>query len=143
MTPVMNNHLELLLNQLSCVFQFVNERKIHRRDWSKFLPQVVDSDVTVLYNYTEVNAGRSVVSITIDTEHRKFNFQQHYNYGVLLNTEVVTSLNYPGSQQYTMSAFINKPEFDEGAIREAMIDFEYALALVTADVAKQVNNLGI
>lgn len=142
MTPVMNNHLTMLMSQLSCVFHYVNEQKIHRSKWKDFSTTSIDKDVVLSYQYDEISAGRSVVSIQVDTEHRKFNFQQHYNYGVMLNTEAVTSLNYPDSPLYPMSTFINKPEFDEGAIREAMIDFEYALSLVTLDVAKQVHYIG-
>lgn len=142
MTPVMNNHLTMLMSQLSCIFQYVNEKKVHRSKWQDFATTSIDKDVVLSYQYVEISAGRSVVSIQVDTEHRKFNFQQHYNYGVMLNTEATTTLNFPGATQYQMAAFINKPEFDEGTIREAMIDFEYALSLVTLDVAKQVHYIG-
>lgn len=143
MTPAMNSHLEMLMSQLSCVFQFVNERKIHRSKWANFRPTWIDQDVQLDYSYVELNAGRSVAVVSVDTEQRKYQFTQHYNYGVLLNIEVRTTIEDVKNPRHPIADVINHADLSEETIRNAMIDFEYALSLVTADVAKQVNNLGL
>lgn len=142
MTPTINTHLELLVEQLSCVFRYINDRRIHRSKFGQFQPLVVDGVTTLRYLYEELTGGRSIVSVMVFTEHRTFHFIQHYNYGVLLNVEVRVSDEDINNPLYTMAELINRYSSDLATVKDAMVDFEYALSLVTEHVSKQLNQLG-
>lgn len=141
MTPVINNQLELLQQQLACVFRFVNDRKVHRSKFRDFDP--VQSNGNILqYRYDEATNGRSSATIDIFIEHRRLSFIQNYNYGVMLNVHVMVSERFDEEPKFTIAEFVNNYSTDEGIIIEVMVDFEYALSLVTTDIAEQVHRLG-
>lgn len=137
MNESINIHRVLLTDQLSCLFKFVNDNKIHRSKFSDFTPVFSEGQSVVRYQYNELNAGRGVNVISVDTEHRLFNFVQHYNYGVLLHVEVMTTDEDPNNPRYTLNDFLINHANDEEIIKNVMIDFEYALSLVTENISKQ------
>lgn len=143
MTPTINTHLELLVEQLSCVFRYINDRRVHRSKFKEFHPLIVDGISTLQYHHEELTAGRSIASVMVFTEHRTFHLIQHYNYGVLLNVEIRVSDEDINNPLYTMAELINRYSSDLATVKDAMVDFEYALSLVTEHVSKQLNQLGI
>lgn len=143
MTPTINTHLELLTEQLSCLFRYVNDKKIHRKTFGEFSPLVINGDSVITYQYQDLTDGRSVARILVDTENRLIEFTQYYNFGVLLNTIArLSSDEDRNNPRYTVSEYINRYDHDEATVKEALIDLEYAISIVTENLAHQVVSFG-
>lgn len=143
MTPSINTHVELLTEQLSCLFRYVNDRRIHRSKYNQFKPLAIEDHATVTYKHEGQANGRSVVTIAVDTDNRLFEVRQHFNFGVMLNMEVYVSTTTDRLLDFTLSEFVNRYSSDEAAVKETLIDFEYAISVVTENIATQVVNVEI
>lgn len=142
MTTAINNHRALLTEQLSCIFKYVNDQRVHRTKFNTFKPLVVDDNTAIYYSHKEFINGRSEASIVVDIENRIFNFIQRYHFGVLLGLEVLVSGDGDNTAKRSFEFYVNDHIEDEALIKELFIDFEYALSLVTENVATNLSLLG-
>lgn len=142
MTPTINTHVSLLQEQLSCLFRFVNDRRVHRTAFNRFKPMSLESDGSVSYKHEDYGSGRSSVIVTVDTVNREFQFQQNYNFGVLLGLQVRVSNVKDKQTKWLLDEYINRMDADEADIKETLIDFEYAISVTTENMASNLVSVG-
>lgn len=130
-------HINLLMEQISCLFRYVNDARIHRSRFSEFKPLQVDGETAVSYRYETGMGGHSVVTITVETDNRKFEFIQQYNFGVLLSLHVCTQAN-AGRARIPLRDIEARQDIDPNEKHQILIDFEYAISLVTEHIAGQI-----
>lgn len=130
-------HINLLMEQISCLFRYVNDARIHRSRFSEFKPLQVDGITAVSYRYETGLGGHSAVTITVETDNRKFEFIQQYNFGVLLNLHVNTQAHV-GRTRFPLRDLDTRLDIDDTEKHQILIDFEYAISLVTEHIAGQI-----
>lgn len=142
MTPTINTHASLLLDQLSCLFRSANDKRVHRTTFNKFHPAMQEGVEVVKYRHEEQSGGRSCVIVTVDLDNREFQFQQNYNFGVLLNLHVRVSKDTDKQSKWMLEEYLNRMDADEADVRETLIDFEYAISVMTENMASNIAQIG-
>lgn len=131
-----HTHAMLLALQLASVFKYVADAGHHREIYKSFHP--LEGDViTFTYNDQGNRKGRVSVDILVKTEHNTFVFKQWYNFGLLLELELLY-YRADGSTDYLMANFLESDDSDS-EMSGRMIDFEYAISILTEHVATQLN----
>lgn len=131
-----HTHAMLLALQLASVFKYVADAGHHREIYKSFQP-LDDDIITFTYNDQGTRKGRVSVDVLVRTEQNTFMFRQWFNFGILLELELL----YCPSEGVTYSLMANFLDSDDSdsEVSGRMIDFEYAISILTEHVAKQLN----
>lgn len=141
MNTSMKIHVELLQRQVAELFRAVNDRAIHRNRYNDFKPMVLDGQPVIEFSHTlpEKSNGRSYADIHVKTEACDFWFRQWFNFGVLLNMEIL--YRYPTGPTHILNVTLDQITDDPSEQHKILIDFEYALSMATESVATNLTNL--
>lgn len=139
MSSLQHTHAMLLSLQLASIFKHVADLGVHRESYGNFQMLEGEHGDIVTFVYGEGGRkGRSYVDAFVNTEENGFRFRQHYNFGLLLELSV-SYLHADGEYLPLFDAIIEQSG-GEAYIKELMIDYEYAISILTEHVARSLDD---
>lgn len=142
MSKAYHIHGELLAAQAATLFKYVNDQKHHRSIFEKFSPVKYPEGEEIRYVHEpkSIPTNKSYSDIIVTLGGYQFVFRQWYNFGVMLDNEVRVYMSELGTVG-SLTKLLNHPCVSEEKRLELIIKAEFALSLITENLASNLTGL--